>query len=166
MEWEAWKEKGKKKKEKIKTRRSGGERERCTISFMSDPLKFHSTIERSNLRPIPVRLSLLRSKPVVSNLFPLLRSCFELERRLIFEFFFASEENEKKLKKERGKEKVSETFRWNVRRGVKSVMLDFSFLESWLGIRAKISRQKWLNIVQRAPCLVTKQPVADNATIF
>lgn len=169
MEWEAWK-----KKEKIKTRRSGGERERCTISFMSDPLKFHSTIG-SNLRP--VRLS-LRSKPVVSNLFPPSFVFFELEQRLIFTernrfrdcFFLVSEERlEKNWKGER--EKKGKTFLkyfaecWQMQR-VKSVMLDFSLLESWLGIRAKISRQKWLNIVQRAPCLVTKQPVADSATIF
>lgn len=168
MEWEAWK-----KKEKIKTRRSGGERERCTISFMSDPLKFHSTIG-SNLRP--VRLS-LRSKPVVSNLFPPSFVFFELEQRLIFTernrfrdcFFLVSEE--KKIEKEREREKKGKTFLkyfvecWQMQR-VKSVMLDFSLLESWLGIRAKISRQKWLNIVQRAPCLVTKQPVADSATIF
>lgn len=169
MEWEAWK-----KKEKIKTRRSGGERERCTISFMSDPLKFHSTIG-SNLRP--VRLS-LRSKPVVSNLFPPSFVFFELEQRLIFTernrfrdcLFRERGEVRKKLKR-REREKKGKTFLkyfaecWQMQR-VKSVMLDFSLLESWLGIRAKISRQKWLNIVQRAPCLVTKQPVADSATIF
>lgn len=169
MEWEAWK-----KKEKIKTRRSRGERERCTISFMSDPLKFHSTIG-SNLRP--VRLS-LRSKPVVSNLFPPSFVFFELEQRLIFTernrfrdcLFRERGEVRKKLKR-REREKKGKTFLkyfaecWQMQR-VKSVMLDFSLLESWLGIRAKISRQKWLNIVQRAPCLVTKQPVADSATIF
>lgn len=171
MEWEAWK-----KKEKIKTRRSGGERERCTISFMSDPLKFHSTIG-SNLRP--VRLS-LRSKPVVSNLFPPSFVFWKarFEQRLIFTernrfrdcFFRERGEVRKKLKR-REREKKGKTFLkyfaecWQMQR-VKSVMLDFSLLESWLGIRAKISRQKWLNIVQRAPCLVTKQPVADSATIF
>lgn len=173
MEWEAWK-----KKEKIKTRRSGGERERCTISFMSDPLKFHSTIG-SNLRP--VRLS-LRSKPVVSNLFPpsfVLKSAFRTTinfhgAKSISGLFLSCERGEEKIRKKlkrREREKKGKTFLkyfaecWQMQR-VKSVMLDFSLLESWLGIRAKISRQKWLNIVQRAPCLVTKQPVADSATIF
>lgn len=114
MEWEAWK-----KKEKIKTRRSGGERERCTISFMSDPLKFHSTIG-SNLRP--VRLS-LRSKPVVSNLFPPSFVFWKarFEQRLIFTernrfrdcFFRERGEVRKKLKRrEREKrKKISEIFR-------------------------------------------------------
>lgn len=114
MEWEAWK-----KKEKIKTRRSGAERERCTISFMSDPLKFHSTIG-SNLRP--VRLS-LRSKPVVSNLFPPSFVFWKarFEQRLIFTernrfrdcFFLVSEERlEKNWKGEREKRKnISEIFR-------------------------------------------------------
>lgn len=118
MEWEAWK-----KKEKIKTRRSGGERERCTISFMSDPLKFHSTIG-SNLRP--VRLS-LRSKPVVSNLFPPSFVFWKarFEQRLIFTernrfrdcFFLVSEERlEKNWKgeRERKKEKHFWNISWNV----------------------------------------------------
>lgn len=108
-----------KKKEKIKTRRSGGERERCTISFMSDPLKFHSTIG-SNLRP--VRLS-LRSKPVVSNLFPPSFVFWKarFEQRLIFTernrfrdcFFRERGEVRKKLKRrEREKrKKISEIFR-------------------------------------------------------
>lgn len=113
--------------------------------------------------------------------FFLLRSCFESAFRTTINFhgaksisglFLSCERGEvrKKLKR-REREKKGKTFLkyfaecWQMQR-VKSVMLDFSLLESWLGIRAKISRQKWLNIVQRAPCLVTKQPVADSATIF
>lgn len=151
MEWETWK----KKKRKVRREWKGAR----TISFMSAThLNF---IQR--YRSPPFSLCSRTCRLVDQKLFPpfvvlkqprLSNKSIDLhETKSIAQIFLA-----KKLKKT-SFEKVRK------RKRVKSVMLDFS-LESWLGIRAKISGQKWLNIVQRAPCLVTKQPVADNATIF